>query len=63
MKTKTIHVLLFLIATMVIGCKKVKNSTTETTIVPEGLVLNNGEKWIANEATHIGMKRIDSIRW
>jgi hypothetical protein len=46
---------------LTIACKDDKSSTTESNIIPEGLVLNNGEKWIANEATHIGMKRIDSI--
>ncbi|WP_299121935.1 hypothetical protein [uncultured Winogradskyella sp.] len=34
---------------------------TETKIQLEGLTLNNNEKWVANEETHVGMKRIDSI--
>ena len=39
-----------------------KNNTTEPQEIQlEGLTLNNNEKWVANEETHIGMKRIDSI--
>lgn len=41
-----------------------KNETTKTDIQAlkvEGLSLNNNEKWTANEETHIGMNRIDSI--
>ncbi|WP_411894210.1 hypothetical protein [Winogradskyella sp. A2] len=61
MKVKTIYIVFFLVATIVFGCKNDKNSINKSIIVPEGLVFNNGEKWIANTETHIGMKRIDSI--
>lgn len=61
MKKKTIQTVLFFVSIMLLGCKNDKNTTTESIAVPEGLVLNNGEKWIVNEETHIGMKRIDSI--
>jgi hypothetical protein len=61
MKAKYIYIVLVLITITSIGCKNDKSTATESKIIPEGLVLNNGEKWIANEATHIGMKRIDSI--
>jgi hypothetical protein len=61
MKSKTIQTVLFLVAITVFGCKNDKHTTTESVAVPKGLVLNNGEKWMANEETHIGMKRIDSI--
>ncbi|EDP71838.1 hypothetical protein FBALC1_12092 [Flavobacteriales bacterium ALC-1] len=42
-------------------CFSCKNETTQSTIQLEDLTLNNNEKWVANEETHIGMKRIDSI--
>ncbi|MBT8324028.1 MAG: hypothetical protein HKN99_10080 [Winogradskyella sp.] len=61
MKYKTFHVQVLLIALLILGCKNDKISTSESVIIPEGLVLNNGEKWIANEETHLGMIRIDSI--
>lgn len=61
MKAKYFHILLVLIITLCMGCKDDKRTTTESIIVPEGLVLNKSEKWIANSETHIGMKRIDSI--
>lgn len=61
MKAKTIHILLIIVTIISIGCKNDKGTTTEPIIILEGLDLNNGEKWIANEETHIGMKRIDSI--
>jgi hypothetical protein len=46
---------------MVLGCKNNKNTTAESIQVPEGLILNNGQKWITNRATHNGIKHIDSI--
>ncbi|MBU2922550.1 hypothetical protein KO504_14475 [Winogradskyella psychrotolerans] len=47
---------------ILLSCYSCKNNTTEPQAVQlEGLTLNNNEKWIANEETHIGMKRIDSI--
>ena len=61
MKYKTFHVQVLLIALLILGCKNDKISTSESVIIPEGLVLNNDEKWIANEETHLGMIRIDSI--
>ncbi len=61
MKTKSIYILLFLLSVTVFGCKNDKISTPESIIIPEGLELNKGKKWIANVETHIGMKRIDSI--
>ena len=61
MKYKTFHIQILLTAFLILGCKNDKISTSETVIIPEGLVLNNGKKWIANEETHLGMKRIDSI--
>lgn len=60
MKIKAIQTVLSLLVIMVLGCKN-NNTATESFAVPEGLALNNGEKWIANEETQIGMKRIDSI--
>ncbi|GGW58932.1 hypothetical protein DFQ11_101981 [Winogradskyella epiphytica] len=53
------------IVTLVLNCFSCKNEAskleTESAIQIEGLTLNNNEKWIANEETHIGMKKIDSI--
>jgi len=47
---------------ILLSCYSCKNNTTEPQAIQlEGLTLNNNEKWIANEETHIGMKRIDSI--
>lgn len=44
------------------SCKNENNkANVEAEIQLEGLTLNNNEKWIANDETHIGMKRIDSI--
>jgi hypothetical protein len=61
MKSKLIQTVLFLIVLMVLGCKNDKNTTAESIQVPEGLILNNGQKWITNRATHNGIKHIDSI--
>jgi len=47
---------------ILLNCYSCKNNTTKHQAIQlEGLTLNNNEKWIANEETHIGMKRIDSI--
>lgn len=59
MKTKYGIILLLLVLTF--GCKNETTKTETPAIQVEGLTLNNSEKWIANEETHIGMKRIDSI--
>ena len=61
MKAKFSHIFIVLIAILCIGCKDDKSNSTESIITLEGLVFNNGEKWIANSETHVGMKRIDSI--
>lgn len=51
-----------IIIMMLLSCYSCKNNTTEPQAIQlEGLTLNNNEKWIANDETHIGMKRIDSI--
>ena len=51
-----------IIIMMLLSCYSCKNNTTEPQAIQlEGLTLNNNEKWVANEETHIGMKRIDSI--
>ncbi|MEH1007395.1 hypothetical protein VDP25_06595 [Winogradskyella sp. ECml5-4] len=51
-----------IIIMMLLSCYSCKNNTTEPQAIQlEGLTLNHNEKWIANEETHIGMKRIDSI--
>ena len=54
-----------IIVVMLLSCYSCKNDTskteTQSAINLEGLTLNNSEKWIANEETHIGMQRIDSI--
>ncbi|MBB5266916.1 hypothetical protein [Algibacter amylolyticus] len=52
-------VLLIMIILSFHSCKS--NNTEPKAIKLEGLKLNNSKKWIANEETHIGMKRIDSI--
>jgi len=53
------HVIIALLLALTFGCK---NETKILAAIPlEGLTLNNNEKWIANEETNIGMKRIDSI--
>ncbi|RED44448.1 hypothetical protein DFQ10_103132 [Winogradskyella eximia] len=56
------YVIITLLLALTFGCK---NETVKpeihSAIQLEGLALNNNEKWIANEETHIGMKRIDSI--
>ncbi|SDG62517.1 hypothetical protein [Winogradskyella thalassocola] len=47
---------------ILLSCYSCKNNTTKHQAIQlEGLTLNNNQKWIANEETHIGMKRIDSI--
>ena len=53
----------FIFIAMILLSYSCKDNTIEssTAIQLEGLTLNNNEKWIANEETHIGMKRIDSI--
>lgn len=61
MKTNTISTFLVILTILSFSCKNDNNITTETNKIPEGLVFNDGGKWIANEETHIGMKRIDSI--
>tara|TARA_R100001369_G_scaffold10707_2_gene23834 strand:+ start:33043 stop:33417 length:375 start_codon:yes stop_codon:yes gene_type:complete len=43
---------------ILLSCFSCKN---ETTIQLEDLTLDNKQKWIANEETHIGMQAIDSI--
>lgn len=50
-----------IIVMILLCCFSCKNETTQSTIQLEDLTLNNNEKWVANEETHIGMKRIDSI--
>ncbi len=54
-----------ILVALLLSCYSCKNDTTKTetqsTVQLEGLTLNNTEKWISNEETHIGMKRIDSI--
>tara|TARA_R110001592_G_scaffold113995_3_gene313458 strand:- start:203 stop:628 length:426 start_codon:yes stop_codon:yes gene_type:complete len=56
------HVIITLLLALSFSCK---NETVKpeihSAIQLEGLSLNNNEKWVANEETHIGMKRIDSI--
>ena len=56
---------IFTLFIILLSCFSCKNTTSETisesTMKLEGLTLNNKEKWIANEETHFGMKRIDSI--
>ncbi|WP_296381130.1 hypothetical protein [Winogradskyella sp.] len=60
MKKKYLILLVSLALTF--GCKKETTKTeTPAAIQLEGLTQNHNEKWIANEETHIGMKRIDSI--
>ena len=58
MKLKTVYSIALLFILALFGCK---NKKTESTIVLEGLALNNGKQWVANQETHIGMKRIDSV--
>ncbi|WP_417871027.1 hypothetical protein [Winogradskyella sp.] len=57
MKLKTVYSIALLFILALFGCKNNKKST----IVLEGLTLNNGKQWVVNQETHIGMKRIDSI--
>ncbi|RAJ15050.1 hypothetical protein [Olleya aquimaris] len=60
---------LLLLIAFIFSCKtedkkpEIKTISTEdvSTIDSLKLRLNNGEKWIVNEETHLGMKRIDSI--
>ena len=59
MKTK-ISILILLLA-ITFSCKNETSKTKPQAIQLKGLTLNNNEKWVANEETHIGMKRIDSI--
>lgn len=59
MKTKISILIMFLALTF--SCKNETSKTEPQAIKIEGLTLNNNEKWIANEETHIGMKHIDSI--
>ncbi|WP_178987274.1 hypothetical protein [Winogradskyella schleiferi] len=54
-----------IIVSVLLSCYSCKNDKTKTTMTSEiklqGLTLNNNEKWVANEETHMGMQRIDSI--
>lgn len=54
-----------IVVMMLLSCYSCKNDKSKTAISSEikleGLTLNNNEKWIANEETHIGMQRMDSI--
>jgi hypothetical protein len=59
MKTKTLSIILIFIATL--GCKNETKTEAISTADNLELILNNGEKWIANKETHIGMHRMDSI--
>ena len=56
------HVIIALLLALTFGCKnETVKPETHSAIQLEGLTLNNNEKWVANEETHMGMKRIDSI--
>ena len=67
MKTK--YILLIVLTVLLMSCKnKAKNEAPNTTenkeIITEEsikLKLDNGQKWIANMETHIGIKNMDSI--
>lgn len=52
---------IILLLVLAFSCKSETTETEIQAIQVEGLTLNNNEKWIANEETHIGMNRIDSI--
>lgn len=60
---------LFLLALSLLSCKseiKKSNSNTseekeEVSVESITLKLNNGEKWIANKETHVGVTKMDSI--
>jgi len=53
---------IILLITLNFSCKyDTTKSEKPQAIQIEGLTLNNNEKWVANEETHIGMQRIDSI--
>lgn len=57
---KTIIIISVLLSSY--SCKNDKIKTVKSSEIKlEGLTLNNNEKWVANEETHIGMQRIDSI--
>ena len=59
MKTITLTLILIFITTL--GCKNESKTEAISTADNLELILNNGEKWIANKETHIGMHRMDSI--
>ena len=62
-------IVFFITSLIFFNCKKeVKKSTQSNTIIEEvnpldtlPLRLNNGEKWIVNNATQIGVAKMDSI--
>ena len=61
-KYSSILVIFVFILMAFYNCKNESSQVnSETEINLEGLTLNNKEKWVANEETHIGMQRIDSI--
>ncbi|MCA0152636.1 hypothetical protein [Winogradskyella vincentii] len=55
------HLLFALFLIFALGCINESKSADSQPIKLEGLTLNNNEKWVANEETHVGMTRIDSI--
>ncbi len=67
MKTK--FILLTVLAVFFLNCKnktenEISNSSKdkeETVNESAKLILNNGQKWIANNETHIGIENMDSI--
>ena len=67
MKTK--FILLTVLAVFFLNCKnktenEISNSSKdkeETVNESAKLILNNGQKWIANNETHIGIENLDSI--
>ncbi|MBT8245692.1 MAG: hypothetical protein HKP48_00260 [Winogradskyella sp.] len=59
------NILLIVFLSLNIAFQSCKNESGQdivgSKIQLEGLTFNNNEKWVANEETHIGMQRIDSI--
>jgi len=59
MNIKYNYIILLIILTF--SCENKTTKSEPQAIQIESLTLNNNEKWIANEETHIGMKRIEAI--
>jgi hypothetical protein len=55
------YLIIILVFAVTFACKNETPQPETSNTKIEGLALNNNEKWVANNETHKGMQRIDSI--